>query len=328
MKRQLAVATAVLTLFACQQDKSSVEQAREAEQVQFTSGEVLDCTGVLDAAARIVCADADLRALDRRIAALWTEASALSGRPATLARRRALWLEARAEGEPDWSGGAARPRTEEELQQFYAAHAADLEEEVRLAQAVPASTALSALGGGCIGQALSDCRAPAAGFLTGPGGERLAWQIQQGSTDHAGVSAGVILFSIQDGELRPVGWSFDAASFEAPQIFTYDGAVYVSADGRMAGSASGNAELLMRLDGDQWSEIETESWQAALLSQLPDGLSVARGVTYDWPEMVATTSLWRETDAACCPSGGEALMQLGVRGRGVVLSELDVREAR
>lgn len=327
MKRQLAAAMAVLALFGCQQDKAAVEQAREAEQIEFTSGQVLDCAGNLDEAARIVCADADLRALDRRIGELWAEASALTGRPATLAWRHAAWLEERRAGERDWDTDGTRPRTQPELRGFYEAYAAALEEELRQARALPTSTAVSALSGGCIGAALDACRAPAAGFLTGPGGERLAWQVQEGSTSTAGVSSGIILFAISNGVMAPIAWTFDAARFDPPTIFSSGGAVYVSAVGQRAGSGSGNADLLLRLDGDRWSDIETESWQEALAVQLPDGLTVSRGVTYDWPELMATSPLWRDADALCCPSGGTATMDLAVQGSAVTLAALDVREA-
>ena len=108
MRKLLAASVAVLGLFACQRDKADVERTRDAEQIQFTSGQVLDCAGPQDDASRIVCADTDLRALDRRIAELWTRASVETGRPATLAWRHEQWLAQRAEGERDWDTGRTR----------------------------------------------------------------------------------------------------------------------------------------------------------------------------------------------------------------------------
>lgn len=311
--RRLTALIAVLGLSACQADKAENERALESGAV-MTAGGPIDCTGDLSDAARIVCADTDLRAMDRQAAELWAQVEPVTGRPNTLRRRHADWLAARDSGEMDWATGEHRTRTSAELREFHQAYIDALTEELRLAQALPDTSPVSALAGGCIGTAISACTAPSGGYVNGPGGQRLAWQIQRGSTDYAGVTEGLVLFAIDGDLLRPIGWSYEAARFEAPSIFQRQDVVFVAAKGWQAGTGSGNADILFRLDGAHWTEIEVESWKTALDEALPDGLGVWKGVDYVWPEMTAFTSLWRDEDANCCPSGGQAVIDLGVEG--------------
>lgn len=319
-----AVLIAVLGLSACQADKAEQELARDG--AVLTSGEPIDCTGDLSDAARIVCADADLRAMDRQVAELWAQVEPVTGRPNTLRRRHADWITERDSGEVDWDTGERRTRTGAELREFHQAYIDTLTEELRLAEALPDTTPVSALAGGCIGTAINGCTAPSGGYVNGPNGQSLAWQIQRGSTDNAGVTEGLVLFAVDGALLRPIGWSFEAVRFEAPTIFEQDGAVFVAAKGGQAGTGSGNADILFRLDGDHWTEIEVESWKVAMDEALSDGLGVWKGVDYVWPEMTAFTSLWRDEDANCCPSGGQAAIDLRVEGtslRFVALNQIN-----
>lgn len=324
--RRWAVATALLMLSACQPDKAEEERARQ-ESVVLTSGQAIDCTAALSEAGRVICAEEDLRVLDRRVAELWTEVSTVTGRPTTLARRHSDWIAERDAGERDWDTGETRARTADELRDFYQGYVGALTEELRLAEAVPDQSPVSALAGGCIGSALDGCTAPAAGYLTGPDGRRLAWQIQEGSTDVAGVSAGLILFAVDGDTLSPIGWSFEAASFEAPLIFERDDGLYVAAKGVGWGTGAANADVLFRLDNDRWTEIELESWRASLDDRMPEGLGVWKGVDYRWPELRARTSVWRDSDANCCPTGGRAVMEFFVEGTSLRLSTLEVTPA-
>lgn len=311
--RRLAFLIAAVGLSACQADKATQEREL-AQDAVLTSGSVIDCTDDLSDAARIVCADTDLRAMDRRVAELWAQVAEVTGRPNTLRRRHADWIAERDSGEMDWDTGDRRPRTSSELREFHQAYFDTLSEELRFAEALPDTSPVAALAGGCIGAALSNCTASSGGYVNGPGGQRLAWQIQRGSTDYAGVTEGLVLFAIDGDLLRPIGWSFDAVQLEAPTIFEYDGAVFVAAKGSQAGTGSGNADILYRMDGQHWTEIEIESWKSALAEALPEGLGVWKGVDYLWPEMMALTSLWRDADANCCPSGGQAMIDLRVEG--------------
>jgi len=322
--RRLAAFAVLLSLSACQPDKAEQERALEAD-ASLTSGGPINCTDELTEATRIVCADADLRLMDRQVAELWARVEPVTGRPNTLRYRHAEWLAARGAGELDWDSGGHRTRTAAELREFHQAYIRTLTEELRLAEALPETSPITALAGGCIGRALHGCTAPSGGYVNGPNGQRLAWQIQQGSTDEAGVTAGLILFALDGELLRPVGWSFEAVRFEAPTMFVESGGVYVAARGGQAGTGSANADVLFRLDGEHWTEIEIESWKTALGERLPEGLGVWKGVDYAWSEMTAFSSLWRDDDANCCPTGGQAIIDLAVEGTSLRLVGVDVQ---
>lgn len=324
--RRWAVAAALLTLSACQPDKAAEERARE-ESVVLTSGQAIDCTAALGEAGVVICAEEDLRTLDRQAAELWTEVSAVTGRRTTLTRRHADWIADRDAGQVDETTGEARARTADELRDIYQGYISVLTEELRLARAIPAQSPVTALAGGCIGSALAGCTSPAAGYVTGPEGQRLAWQIQEGSTDFAGVSAGLILFAVDGDALVPIGWSFEAAAFEAPVIFQRDDGLYVAAKGYQQGTGAANADVLYRLDGDHWTEIEIESWRAVLDEQMPEGLGLWKGVDYRWPEFMAVSSVWRDDDANCCPTGGNAILDFMVEGASLRLAGLDLSPA-
>lgn len=322
MRRWMVVA-ALLSLVACRPDKAAEERAR-LESVVLTAGQPLDCAAALGEAGLMVCASPELRALDRQAAELWAEVSTSTGRPTTWARRRTEWAADRDAGQLDPATGERRPRTDEELLALYQGVIAELTEELRAARALPGSSPATALAGGCIGAVLDGCRATGAGHVSTPSGRRLAWQIQEGSTDAAGTSAGLVLFAVEDQTLRPIGWSFEAAGFEPPVMFEHEGQVYVAARGRQAGTAAWNADLLYRLDDGAWTEIELESWKTDLAEALPEGLGVWKGVDYRWPVFEATSSLWRDGDPNCCATGGRAVIGLRVEGAALRLGEVQV----
>lgn len=322
--RRWAVVAALLVLSACQPDKAAEEAARQ-ESVVLTSGQALDCTAALGEAGHMVCADPDLRALDRQLAERWTEVSDLTGRPTTWARRHADWMAERDAGQLDYETGERRARTIDELRGLYEAQLSMLDEEKALADALPDTSPVTALAGGCIGTALQDCRAPAAGYVTAPSGERLAWQLQEGEDEYGGRRAGMVLFSVDGEVLTPVGWSYEAARFDPPVMFEREGSVFVVASGWHDGTSSQNADILYRLDRGHWTEIELESWKTTLDEQLPEGLGVWKGVAYRWEAMEALSSLWRDGDANCCATGGSATFSLRIEGAAVRLADVTIR---
>jgi hypothetical protein len=86
------------------------------------------------------------------------------------------------------------------------------------------------------------------------------------------------------------------------------------------------SEYYLREDGG-WQRIESESWLKDLDAKLPAGLEVWKGVWPDPATLRAKTGLWKEGDGNCCPTGGVAHIQLGIRGRKFVLESLTVAPA-
>ncbi len=75
-----------------------------------------------------------------------------------------------------------------------------------------------------------------------------------------------------------------------------------------------------------WKLLDSTSWVDDLGKRLPAGLEIWKGVWPDIKTMTATTALWRENDANCCPSGGTAAVTLAVKDGQFVIKSLEVRE--
>ena len=51
----------------------------------------------------------------------------------------------------------------------------------------------------------------------------------------------------------------------------------------------------------------------------PPGLSLRRGIAYDFAEMTAPANLWRDADADCCATAGRATLKFSIRSASLVL---------
>jgi hypothetical protein len=168
------------------------------------------------------------------------------------------------------------------------------------------------------------CRVSASGILRDAAGRTVHWQMLAGASAADGVGAGILLWAeTGHGTARLIGWSFDGVFYEPPRI-TQAGLIWVP--GRIAGTGDGNADLLFAWDdaAARWNDIDLDSWRETLPAKLPRGFGIWKGVDYDFEGMGATSKLWRDQDANCCPSGGEAQLEFTIEGRRLVLRQVDV----
>jgi hypothetical protein len=219
-----------------------------------------------------------------------------------------------------------KPMDDVELAQTF--RDAIVEYDKALAQAKGVRTMVktpSARGETCMATWLDQgCRVSASGILWGKDGQSIYWQIMEGASGADGVGAGIVLWAGSGfGTAKLIGWSFDGVVYEPPRL-TQGGMIWVP--GRVAGTGDGNADLLFQWDdaSKSWQDIELDSWRDALPGKLPKGFGIWKGVDYDFEGMGATSKLWRDKDANCCPSGGEARLDFTIKGRSLVLSDVDV----
>ncbi|WP_136525377.1 hypothetical protein [Geomonas ferrireducens] len=59
-----------------------------------------------------------------------------------------------------------------------------------------------------------------------------------------------------------------------------------------------------------WKMLDTTSWISELSERLPAGLTINKGIWPDIDAMIAETSLYKENDGNCCPTGGTAVVKL------------------
>lgn len=248
------------------------------------------------------------------------EALAVTPTPASLQDDQANWLVERA-------GAGAEDLAEvdgDRIERLRAGAARD-----RTTRALALSP--DALAQGCISLGLNGCRSNRGGYLRGPSGETLYWQVQEGSTDADGVSGGVVLL-VRDGEtLKPAAWT-SGGFYETPQLIeTGDPAeVYVALPGYFGGTGHFNADVVFRWrpgTATPLTEIDTRSWRAGLDARLPDGLQVWKGVQFRWPMLTAQTPLWMSDDANCCATGGEATLTFAIRDGVLLLSDVTAENA-
>jgi hypothetical protein len=176
--------------------------------------------------------------------------------------------------------------------------------------------------------AVDGCDGVAGGWLTGPEGRRLFWQIQGGSTEEDGITGGVLLLTETNGRLEPAAWAFRGSSYDPPVLFQADGGLFVAVPGATFGAGRGDADLLFRwTPGAErpLTQIDSWSWRDDLAAKLP-GLHAFGRVRIDYAEMVALTELWREGDAGCCGTGGHVLIDFAILDGRLAVSEARLRD--
>lgn len=183
----------------------------------------------------------------------------------------------------------------------------------------------------CVPLGLDGCRSNRGGYLRGPSGETLYWQVQEGSTETEGVSGAAVLLARDGDILRPIAWT-SGGFYETPQLIeTGDPAeVYVALPGYWGGTGHFNADVVFRWRpgaATELTEIDTRSWRATLGAQLPPGLEVWKGVEFRWPVLTAQTPLWAPDDANCCATGGQATLIFTIRDGVLRLSQVEVEDA-
>lgn len=82
---------------------------------------------------------------------------------------------------------------------------------------------------------------------------------------------------------------------------------------RFSGTGGFNGDIYFLREGGAWREVDASSWLATL--RLPPGHNVWKGVVIDPRDFSARSSVWREGDGNCCPSGGEVRVRLRIEGR-------------
>ena len=253
--------------------------------------------------------------------AAWSTARAISPLTASLDREHAEWLAERVvdpqyatDSDEGWRDRWRRAATRD------AAVGA-----VRIAPA--------ALGDACIEAGLMGCGTQLGGWLNAPeGAGRLYWQIQNGSTEEDGITAGVVFLAAQaDGRLAPVAWTFGGVHFEPPVLIQSGDRLYVASAGVTAGTGAFSADVLFRWTpgaARPLAQIDNETWRdAALPAMLPPGLEVWKGVQFNYAGLIAQTSLWRAGDANCCASGGEATLDFEIEGDALKLISVSPDDA-
>jgi len=179
----------------------------------------------------------------------------------------------------------------------------------------------------CVDLGLTGCGTSMGGYMNGPDGARLHWQLQGGATDEDGVRGGVLFMAEGAEGLKPIAWAADAAVYDTPRLVGGE-QTYIVVPGVLAGSGGGRADAVFRWSGSdgapRLTEVDVWSWRDDLARRLPAGLAVWQGVRIDYDQLSARTPLWRPNDGNCCPTGGAARLDFSLEGDRLVLEDVRV----
>jgi hypothetical protein len=62
---------------------------------------------------------------------------------------------------------------------------------------------------------------------------------------------------------------------------------------------------------DHWMPQDAKSWLPELVTKLPKGTAIRQSVLPDLESMIAKVNLFKTSDKDCCPTGGNAIVELG-----------------
>lgn len=189
--------------------------------------------------------------------------------------------------------------------------------------------AIARLAEACVDVGVKGCATTGGGYFNAAGRATLYWQLQSGETpDDAAGAAYVLLTPDPDRGLKILASGLESHhDYEAPELVWIDGTPYVAVPGVMAGTGHFNADELYRWTTDASRplvKLDNQRWVEAFGRLLP-GFGIRKGVWFDYGEstITALTSLWRDTDAECCPTGGEARLSYPIEGDRLVLTSAE-----
>ena len=138
---------------------------------------------------------------------------------------------------------------------------------------------------------------------------------------------------------RPPFWSAHywqwVAWFETPYLARHAKyGEFLVVPGRYAGTGSlVEDHVFMPTMGRGWHPIRAAPFDpetgdgslAGLTAYLPPDHGIWKGIRVDYTTLTGTTDVWRDSDANCCPSGGEIWFRLRIAGPEI---RFEVAEAR
>lgn len=179
----------------------------------------------------------------------------------------------------------------------------------------------------CLYETDAHCTIMASGTVQAPNGARIAWQKVELSGPFP-LTQMVMLFDIDQEAVSFIGQAQTEGFFGSPELKQdNDGQLLLHVPGVMAGTGSGNGDLLFAYDDKgNWRQIDIESWKETVELKLPDGFGIWKGVRYQFESMFAWSPVWRDTDGNCCATGGDAYMDFAIDGDRLVLTDLTFEE--
>ena len=288
-----------------------------------------------------ICPDLTVNAealcADRAIASAWAETDALFGQWLAVDPRRSVIEERREDlvsqfrrgfeySEDQTLQSAGRENIVESL--GYAQ--VELRDQIFQAKSISTGPDLLArLADDCMALASTNCTVTASGTLNSPSEaatRRIVWQhLATQNPEFGNLMQMVIAWDVTDAAPMLIGFSTTDGEARPARLIDNGEQLIVHLPAHTAGTGNGNADTLYLFDGTGWTNIGMAGWKEELAAQLPEGLALWKGVEYDYYGLSSSFPLWRDDDANCCPTGGEAYVSFSVKDNRLSIESLDVR---
>jgi hypothetical protein len=162
----------------------------------------------------------------------------------------------------------------------------------------------------CLVGAVVNCVVESAGFLNaGDEGKAraIAWQYVSGLEPNGGIPLRMaIAWDVSGAKPALIGYTSTEGEAEPPRLVDNGEDIILHFPARTAGTGEGNADSLFLYRTGAWVNIGMNSWKTELRTRLPEGMGLWKGVDYDYYGLSSYFPIWRDSDANCCATGGNA----------------------
>lgn len=186
----------------------------------------------------------------------------------------------------------------------------------------------------CLVNAVRSCRVTAAGYLNaadGPHTRTIAWQTISGFSPAGGERLRIsIAWDVSGKTPVLIGMTSTDGEVSAPLLSDAGAAgddLMLHLPARTSGTGSGNADSLFVYREHRWVNIAMNRWKDELPARLPQGLGLWKGVDYGDFGLNSVFPLWRDSDANCCPTAGEAFVSFKIAGDRLSIDTLEFTPA-
>ncbi|WAC25263.1 hypothetical protein [Blastomonas sp. SL216] len=183
----------------------------------------------------------------------------------------------------------------------------------------------------CLATAVEMCVVEAAGVLNAGEEGRVrtvAWQKLSGLEPGGGIPLRMaIAWELTGDAPKLIGFTSTEGEAATPVLVDDGEKLVLQLPARTAGTGEGNADTLYLLRADGWANIGMNGWKYELRTRLPKGLGLWKGVEYSLYGISSSFSLWRDSDANCCPTAGDAFATFKIVNDRLAIDTLEINPA-